>query len=350
MTADKNLSMEDIDKMEQEAVNALLAEDSEQTVENLQVDEAPVIEGEPEEEAPPQEDESEQTEEATEPEPETPPEEGSVDPAAEWQKLESELGEVEETPEAKQQTALEAIKAKGDTLAAKIQEFNDYVQNSRALEGLPDWHAHTHEGKSIYEMDRDALNQYLTTLNDKGETFRAQEAYSAYDAFQKRAAQVETVRQQLETARKAYNDEYVQIHAQDEWDQVERDFYKRFPGLEQHKQEIYRHLQQRNQTDDGFSQSIANLDAQGQFKPALDAKKKAVFQAMRALGLHNQFAGKSAGTSAPSAPDAKATSKKVATGKPGVVDLNSFAKRDHRDISWDELEAAERAASEGRIA
>ena len=121
----------------------------------------------------------------------------------------------EEAESPKQQLAAQALEIQKIINAIQAVEKNPY-------DGLPQF---VHNGKLIYQLNRQEMDEYVTNLNDKGQAVDAAEALAAYQKFQGIVSAVNNARAVV--AQKEA--QYAEAKWTHDWAEAEAEFKAKLP-------------------------------------------------------------------------------------------------------------------------
>lgn len=259
-------------------------------------------------------------------------EEGDSGSAEQPAPLEDRLKEVEKQfkPEP-EQDPIKVVSAQLEQLnqqIAQLQQNNFYAQK-------PVGDIYQPEGKHVFDMSEQQLNDYVQFLQDDGKHIEAAKVQKAVLEANDRGHREVAQFQQLQQQREALE----QTRHQHEWNHVEADWLGKFPEIKPHVQGVYKLLEQEVQT---------NPQAHA-LSQSLGGKTQLVYEALKHLGIFDKIreARSDAGIteSKPSAPDAKAGSKRVKTQtKP-----SHFTRAQIKAMSQAEYLANEAAIDEAMV-
>lgn len=252
------------------------------------------------------------------------PVEGNIETAEEVVKdaseLLSELGKELGVPdEAHQPDEIEQLQA-------QLSVATNQLHNVDILEGLPQTGVFAPDNKSIYQMEPAELNNYLIKLRDAGQEYEAGQVQMAYmKAVQNVNAYVE--RQNLIASEKQRLQELIDTK---QWQQVRTNYLTKLPELEKHIPTVAQRIDLKAQTDAVFANLLTTQDG----------KMKAVLLAIRELGLDKELSKKEPKPqpSLPSAPEARAGSKKVSNVPPQTLTRADLAKMSQAEYERREAE------------
>jgi|GEM_PF-2623419 len=206
----------------------------------------------------------------------------------------------------------DAIQRLEQQLSTQAQE----LQSINLLSGLPQDGIFAPNGKSIYEMEPNALNAYLLQLKSSGQNTVAsevQEAYtSAVNRLQNYINQKTLINQKQDTLReKRHFNEW--RHVRDEW-------MSRFPEVNTHLDQLAHYIEKKAASDPIFEVQLASQAG----------KMRAVLQGIQELGIDKKLAAQEprVKVSIPASPESLKVSKKVSnqTGMPEAFTAEQISK------------------------
>lgn len=219
--------------------------------------------------------------------------------------LEDRLADVEKIYQPEPEGPETELKQIEVTLSAKAQELQQDF-----LAGLPQGGYFEKNGKPIYQMDGQEINDYLIELKDNGQEFAAGQVQVAYNkaidaaaGYQKKVLEYRALEQDYHT-KKSFTD----------WVAVKNEIATKLPEITQEDfAKVGEYIDHKLQTDPQFVAAVATKEG----------KLKRGVEALEQLGilkrLRDQMETTEPKNQKPSAPDARAVSKKVkssSTGKP----------------------------------
>lgn len=233
------------------------------------------------------------------------------------------------------------LKAKAEQLRVKLAEYDLELQRINQSVQFPTGGIFEHQGKDIYRMSTQELNDYLTVLYDSGRIAEATQIQAQREkAFE--AAREYNTRQQ---EREQLAAEQQQLADQAEWVEIQREYEKQLPGLQAKDLELV----------------AQHIGAQMDSNPIMKAKAltrvgkhQLVIDALRQTGIAERINKEQQNarliTKPPVAPDASASSKSVkVTNTPEgrqakLAALESLSQAEFNRIPLEEIEAAMEAA------
>ncbi len=221
-----------------------------------------------------------------------------------------------------------------EEMTQKYQQNTTALRNFNPSHGLPEISVN---GKPLYELPTEQQDEYLTELQDQGKQSSYWEAANAIKQYQSNQGLYQRAYEQ----HKAEEQQLITLHHVREYDEVQKEFVKQVPGLEQFIPQANAAIEQRLQSDPNYAQQCLTRDG----------KQRALAAQLKRQGAFDQLRQKygPTKTAPPSAPDANVSSKKVPAAN---------AKRIWTRAEIDKLTRAEyakhekdidKAMAEGRI-
>lgn len=215
------------------------------------------------------------------------------------------------------------------SLKQKAQDIN----SNHFLEGMPKDGVFQKDGKTIYEMKGNELNDYILELQDAGRAYEAaQVQHNYFQAVEK----AHKYKQQIDDYQ-ALEQQYAQAQQFVEWQNVKTQVLEHLPEL----------------TQDDFDKIGQYIDTQSAQNPVYAAaitnmagKLQKGVEALNALGILKRLKEqtKDAKITTPSAPDSRVESKKVkpkqSGSKPYSKDPLKMSQAEFNRMSESDLDAA----------
>jgi len=195
------------------------------------------------------------------------------------------------------------------------------LQSINLLSGLPQDGIFAPNGKSIYEMEPSALNDYLLQLKSNGQNALASEVQGAYtnalNRLQNYISQKTLINQKQDTLReKRHFNEW--RHVRDEW-------VSRFPELDTHLDQLAHYIEKKAASDPIFEVQLASQAG----------KMRAVLKGIQELGIDKKLAAQEPKVkiSIPNSPESLIAGKKVSnqTGFPEAFTAEQISKMSMQD-------------------